>query len=57
MREEPMTTTVWLDEETFALLMRVVDHLEIMKGRRVTSGQAIAFVLQSWAEQQPPLTG
>lgn len=51
-----MTTTVWLDEETFALLKRAIDHLEAIKGRRVTSGQAVTFVLRTWLEAHDPLT-
>jgi hypothetical protein len=56
MRDEPMTTTVWLDAETFALLKRTIDHLEAIKGQRITSGQAVAHVLRAWLEEPTPLT-
>jgi len=50
-----MTTTVWLDEETFALLRRVIDRIEAIKAQRVTSGQAVAFVLEAWLDAHDPL--
>ena len=41
-------TSVWLDEEAYALLMLAVDRLEARYGQRITSGQAVRDVLTEW---------
>jgi hypothetical protein len=49
-------TSVWLDEESYALLMKAVEILEGLTGQRMTSGQVVKAVLKQWLQDSHRLT-